>query len=67
MTIYQYCRRYRLFKGVNQSELGNFKTISSFERGLSSNINHFIKYLELARKLNDEHNFLNGIKGVKNV
>jgi len=65
MNINQYCKMYRLSKEVNQSELGNCKTISSFERGLSSNINHFTKYLELARKLGDETNFLNGLRGVK--
>lgn len=65
MLIYQYCKNYRESKEVKQSGLGNCKTISSFERGLSSNLNHFIKYLELARELGDEKNFLNGLEGVK--
>jgi len=65
MKINEYCKEYRIEKGVPQSELGNFKNISSFERGLSSNVEHFNQYLQLSIKLGDFHNFVNGLKGVK--
>lgn len=58
-----YCRRYRLSKGVTLKELGGedqVKNLSAFECGRSSNISHFIKYVQLSILFDEEQEFLTG-------
>lgn len=57
-----FCRDYRLSKGVRLTDLtlgGQIKTLSAFEMGNSTNINHLVTYIELSQMLNDSDNFLN--------
>lgn len=61
MLLHIYCKNYRNRVGAKQSDLGNLKSISTFETGRSTNIKHFEKYIELAIKHNDLNTFLNGL------
>lgn len=63
--IGNYCRLYRLEKNKTLGEVGgveNIKNLSAFEHGRSSNINHFIRYINLSIILGDYENFIKGIK-----
>ena len=63
MLIGEYCRKYRTDKGVTLKELGGdeqVKNLSAFEFGRSSNIAHFIKYVELATLMDEEQEFMVG-------
>lgn len=62
MFINNYCRNYRVEKGFKLKQLGNVKTLSSFEHGRSSNINHLEIYIKLAIDLNDLDNFIDKLK-----
>lgn len=68
-TVGEYCKQYRVSKNITlQKFCGEFniKTISSFENGRSSNIEHLIRYVELSKSLNDNDMFINGLMGVLN-
>ena len=59
--IHEICRRYRLQKMVKLSEVDSetdIKTLSAFEMGRSSNINHLYKYVELSKKFNEFNYFM---------
>lgn len=63
MNIGQYCREYRKNKGVKLAEITgdlSMQTLSAFENGRSSNINHFMIYVCLSCKFDDSDNFLSG-------
>lgn len=68
--IGQFCRGYRLSKGVRLIDLtlgGQIKTLSAFEMGKSSNVNHLITYIELSQMLGDSDNFMNQLnEAIKN-
>ena len=64
--ISEYCKKYRISKGVKQKELGNVKVISSFENGRSTNIKHLDKYISIAIKHNDLDCFFNGLRELYN-
>lgn len=62
--IGNYCRKYRIERGVTLSELtngGQIKTLSAFEMGRSSNIKHLKPYIELSVKLNEDFIFFDGL------
>lgn len=65
--IGEYCRKYRIDKGLTLKDInGNdhIKTLSAFEMGRSSNMIHLIKYIKLSVELNDVNNFIKNIPGV---
>lgn len=63
-NIGNYCRNYRInrlrltLKEVEGNE--NIKTLSSFEHGRSTNINHIFKYLAKCPTKQDKLQFLEG-------
>lgn len=62
--IGEYCRKYRIEKGATLIELtggSQIKTLSAFEMGRSSNINHLKPYIELSLKYNEVDLFLSGL------
>ena len=61
--IGNYCREYRLKHGVTLKQLAGDKigTISAFENGRSSNIEHLKLYMQLSIVMNDSPNFINGL------
>lgn len=67
IMIGRYCRKYRMSKGATLRGIcyeNEVKTLSAFEHGRSSNIEHLKKYFELSVTLNDVDNFMNGLKEV---
>lgn len=59
-----YCRKYRIEKGATLIELtggSQIKTLSAFEMGRSSNINHLKPYIELSLQYNEVDLFLSGL------
>ena len=62
--IGEYCRKYRINKGATLKELtegGQIKTLSAFEMGRSSNIEHLKLYVKLSIDKNDMFNFMTGL------
>lgn len=62
--IGEYCRKYRIEKGATLIELtggSQIKTLSAFEMGRSSNINHLKPYIELSLQYNEVYLFLSGL------
>ena len=62
--IGDYCREYRIKKGVTLKELTGgkqIKTLSAFEMGRSTNIHHLEPYIKLSSKHNDENVFMDGL------
>lgn len=62
--IGEYCRKYRIERGATLIELtggSQIKTLSAFEMGRSSNINHLKPYIELSLKYNEVDLFLSGL------
>lgn len=62
--IGEYCRKYRIEKGATLIELtggSQIKTLSAFEMGRSSNINHLKPYIELSLQYNEVDLFLSGL------
>lgn len=65
LLIGKYCRKFR----INELELtlkdieGNedVKTLSAFEHGRSSNINHLLKYVKHCKSLEQQIEFLQGL------
>jgi len=66
--IGSYCRAYRTVKNVTLLELGGdekmVKTLSAFEHGRSTNMNHLVIYIKLSHTLNDHDSFMRGLVGV---
>ena len=65
--IGQYCRDYRVQHNVTLKELGGeeqVKNLSAFESGRSSNMKHLLLYIQLSFKLNDQYNFVKGLKDI---
>lgn len=67
--IGKYCKRYRLENSLtlkdviiltNSDDL-KVGTLSSFEMGRSSNINHLQTYIKLSKILNTTFNFMNNL------
>ena len=58
-----YCREYRLKHGVTLKQLVGDKvgTISAFENGRSSNIEHLKLYMKLSIEKYDTLNFIDGL------
>lgn len=67
MFIGEYCKQYRIKKGVRLVDFSpnNYKAISAFENGRSTNINHFFKYMKLAIENGEVNDFLKGLRGVE--
>ena len=67
-TIGKYCRNYRIvklemtLKEVEGSE--NIKTLSSFEHGRSSNLEHLLKYVKACKTKEQRLDFLQGLINV---
>ena len=61
--IGNYCREYRLKHGVTLKQLSGDRigTLSAFENGRSSNIEHLKLYMQLSVAMNDTHNFVYGL------
>ena len=62
--IGHYCREYRLKHGITLKLLAGeskVKTLSAFEMGRSSNIEHLKLYMKLSVIMNDSPNFINGL------
>lgn len=62
--IGDYCREYRIKKGVTLKELTGgkqVKTLSAFEMGRSSNIAHLIPYVDLSIKHGECDLFMDGL------
>lgn len=63
--IGKYCRNYRItvleltLKEVEGNE--NVKTLSSFEHGRSSNLEHLLKYVKQCKTQEQKMNFLQGL------
>ena len=56
------CRKYRNLIGATLKEIegsGNIGLLSAFEMGRSSNLIHFLKYLDFAKEVNDLEQFIN--------
>lgn len=61
-SIGEYCATYRRSKGVSQSDLGiNFKTVSAFENGRSTNIKLLTLYVNIAVLHDEVTQFMNGL------
>lgn len=63
-VIGEYCKRYRASKGVTLKSLvgeDRAKTVSAFENGRSTNVNHLSHYLKLAAREGDLSRFVLGI------
>lgn len=61
--IGEYCRNYRINKGVKLKDLTNgeqIKTLSAFEMGRSSNIAHLKPYIKLSLNNDDYLSFIDG-------
>ena len=66
--IGQYCRNYRVANKATLKDIekgDNVKSLSAFEMGRSTNINHFLKYVEYSKSINDYDNFMLGIKTIE--
>lgn len=62
--IENYCRIYRLRQKATLREVegnDNVKALSAFEMGRSSNIAHFLKYVEFSKQQGDLDNFIRGL------
>lgn len=61
--IGNYCREYRLKHGITLKQLSGDRvgTISAFEMGRSSNIEHLKLYMKLSITMNDSNNFIDGL------
>ena len=62
--IENYCRIYRLRQKATLREIegnDNVKALSAFEMGRSSNIAHFLKYVEYSKQQGDLDNFICGL------
>lgn len=61
--IGNYCREYRLKHGVTLKQLSGDRigTLSAFENGRSSNIEHLKLYMQLSVAMNDAPNFVDGL------
>lgn len=62
--IENYCRIYRLQQKATLREVegnDNVKALSAFEMGRSSNIAHFLKYVEYSKQHGDFDNFIAGL------
>lgn len=62
--IGNYCREYRLTHGITLKELTGehrVKTLSAFEMGRSSNMEHLKLYVKLSVVKNDTNNFMIGL------
>ena len=61
--IGNYCREYRLKHGVTLKQLSGDRigTLSAFENGRSSNIEHLKLYMQLSVEMNDTPNFVDGL------
>lgn len=62
--IGKYCREYRIKHGIKLRELTGdkqVKTLSAFEMGRSSNIEHLKLYVKLSIDKNDMFNFMTGL------
>lgn len=64
--IGEYCKEYRKSKDITLVHLGemcsiNYKTLSAFENGRSSNIRHLAPYVLLAESYGDKQKFINGL------
>ena len=62
--IGNYCREYRLKHNITLKTLAGenrIKTLSAFEMGRSSNIEHLKLYMQLSIVMNDSPNFVNGL------
>ena len=65
--IGQYCRDYRVKNNITLKELGGedqVKNLSAFESGRSTNMHHLLRYIQLSYLLNDQHNFIKGLKDI---
>lgn len=63
-SINAYCHRYRVSKGATLTDVaqgGNIKTLSAFEHGKSSNINHLYLYIDFAIYHGEETQFIDGL------
>ena len=63
-AIGQYCKEYRESKGIGYKELEtdiHFRTLISFERGMSSNLLNLVPYLLIAESNNERMQFLEEI------
>lgn len=62
--IANYCKQYREFKKMKINDIRgdiNYQTLSSFEKGLSSNMKMLTPYLRLAKNNNEANKFLEAI------
>lgn len=62
--IGQYCKEYRESKDIKFKELDtdiHFRTLVSFERGMSSNLLNLVPYLLIAEAHNERMQFLEEI------
>ncbi len=69
LNIGAICREYRISKQIKLKDLNpeHPKTLSAFECGRSSNMEHFIKYLELSFKYDESEYLISEIrKGLNN-
>lgn len=60
------CRRYRLHIGYTLEDVAggdSIKTLSGFEMGRSTNVKHFLKYLEIADKREETDIFIATLLG----
>ena len=63
-AIGQYCKEYRESKDIGYKELEtdiHFRTLISFERGMSSNLLNLVPYLLIAESNNERIQFLEEI------
>lgn len=61
MSIGLICREYRMKHGVPLAEIAgkhNYKTLSAFEMGRSSNMDHLVKYIKLSIVHGDSDQFM---------
>lgn len=64
IEIGQYCKEYRESKDIKFKDLEtdiHFRTLISFERGLSSNLLNLVPYLLIAESNNERMKFLDEI------
>jgi len=62
-----YCRLYRISRGVKLRTIEgstDVQLLSAFEMGRSSNVKHFMKYLNYAISIDDVDGFLEFIRGL---
>lgn len=68
MSIYKFCKKFRentlqiTLQEMEQITGVNFKTISAFENGRSTNINHINLYIDSCTNSDHDEIFLAGVK-----